>query len=109
MKGTLAEDDDGGDAYGVKYNPGDTVEIIVTPGKGLDVALQGADGGFISKNDGLKGESETIKLTTDIISGVKKFHVGILPIGGIGDYTLKITKTSQNDGNSGKDASGGCS
>ncbi len=106
-KGMLTGNDDG-DAYGIRWNPGDTIDIVVAPSKGLDIALMGQAGGYPinPRNDGFKGEQESIKMTGDITMNIKRIDILIETVSGSGDYTLKITTAPQNDGNSGKDAPG---
>jgi len=105
-QGTLTEDD-GGDAYGVRWNPGDTVDILITPDNGLDIGFYGSAGTkeISPRNDGLKGEPESIEMTDDFTdTDTKRFGIVIFAISGTGNYILKVTKTPQNDGGKGQDA-----
>lgn len=104
-RGTLTEGDDG-DAYGIRWNPGDTIDIVIIPARGLDIIFEGQAGeAWIEpRNDGVKGEPESVQMTTDIADNIKRADILISAVSGSGDYTLKITATPQNDGGSGKDA-----
>ncbi len=99
--GALDEDDDG-DAYTVNYNSGDVVCIKVIPGKGVDIAVMCAE---FTANDGVKGEEENLCVGSDIDrKDITRVDILIGAVSGTGNYTLEVTKTSQNDGNSGGDA-----
>ena len=104
--GTLNENDLA-DAYGIKWNPGDTIDIVMTPGNGLDIAFYYVAGGMMQGpiNAGLKGEPESIQFTNDISKDIKRFDILINNAAGSGDYKIKITKTPQNDGGKSQDAS----
>ncbi len=108
-KGTLTENDS--DAYGIKYTPGDIVTFIITPDKNLDVSLGviSNKGGYVQpKNKEMKGIPEIWKVAADSYrwGDVSNFRILVSAVSGKGAYALKITKESQNDGNSGKDAPG---
>ncbi len=106
-KGMLTEDDS--DAYGIKYTPGDRITFIVTPDKNLDVALGVVSnkGGYTrSKNKEMKGVSETWRETVDSKREITNYRILVSAVSGVGNYTLEITKESQNDGDNGKDAPG---
>jgi hypothetical protein len=104
-KGTLTGDDDG-DAYGIRWNPGDTIDIVITPSKGLDISFYYVAGGTSigPRNEGVKGEPESIQMTTDIAKNIKRFDILTYSVSGSGDYKLNIVKTPQNDGGKGQDA-----
>jgi len=105
-QGTLTEDD-GGDAYGLRWNPGDTVNILITPDNGLDIGFYGFAGTkeISLRNNGLKGEPESIEMTSDFTdTDTKRFGIMIFAISGTGSYILKVTKTPQDDGEKGQDA-----
>ena len=113
-KGTLFPGPDkfglGGDidAYGIKWSPGETLKITVTPNKDLDIAFKGITNGHPSEislhNNGLMGETEAISMTSDATSDITLAMIQVMSIKGEGDYTLKIEKISQNDGNQNQDA-----
>jgi hypothetical protein len=106
-QGTLLEDDDG-DAYGVRWNPGDTIDIVITPDQGLDVAFYYLNTYGLRKdvNKGIKGTPESIQMTYDITKDIRRFDILISTASGSGDYKLNVVKTPQNDGGKGQDAPG---
>ncbi len=115
FEGSLIAGTDNMDVYILRYEPGDIVDIEVTPSKGLDVAVitlpKGND--KTVHNNAFKGEKEMVRVVKDSSSKEKKYGIvvgfaNIPPAKDKGrreEYTLKITQTKQNDGGSGKDAS----
>jgi len=99
--GVLDESDDG-DAYTVRYNPGDVAYIKVVPSKGLDLSVMCAE--FMA-NDGIKGETENLYVGSDIAkTHITRLDIMVGGVAGTGNYSIEVTMTPQNDGNSGGDA-----
>jgi hypothetical protein len=99
--GVLDESDDG-DAYMVSYNPGDVACIKLVPSKGLDLGVMCAE--FVA-NDGVRGEAENLCVGADIAKAhITRLDIMVGGVAGAGNYSIEVTMTPQNDGNSGTDA-----
>lgn len=114
FEGMLVSETDNMDVYVLRYEPGDIVDIEVTPSKGLDVAvITVGNKNKVTHNNAFKGEAETVRVVKDISDENKKYGIGIgfatIPEyndkGRKETYTLKVTQVKQNDGGSGQDAS----
>lgn len=104
--GMLTQDDDG-DVYAVDYNPGDIVNVVVTPGKEMDIIFYCMVGSRAVSPQNQKGigEPEIIKVSTDITDkDARRFSVAIKSVTGSGIYNLDIAKTAQNDADKNQDA-----